>query len=117
MCTQSHASPEIDRCRMAEVESVMDTPARHSETALAPTGADRRTCRLEALVYQRIQDRLGRRVRNLAVEVDRGVIRLAGQCSTFYSKQLALHAVLGVVEDEVVDNRIEVAVPRAASRD
>lgn len=63
---------------------------------------------LATTIRQRIANRLGRRVRNLAVEVDRGVIRLAGECSTYYSKQLALHATMGVVEDEKVENRIEV---------
>ncbi len=67
---------------------------------------------LEQVVYQRITTRLGHRVRNLAVAVEGGVIRLAGQCSTYYSKQLAQHAVLGVVENETVENRIEVCVPQ-----
>lgn len=66
---------------------------------------------LERVIYERIAARLGRRVRNLAVGVDRGVIRLAGQCSTYYTKQLAQHVALGVLEDEVIDNAIEVRVP------
>lgn len=66
---------------------------------------------LERVIYDRIAARLGRRVRNLAVAVDRGVIRLAGQCSTYYTKQLAQHVALGVLEDEVIDNAIEVSVP------
>ncbi|TWT99081.1 hypothetical protein Pla108_00140 [Botrimarina colliarenosi] len=73
------------------------------------------TRELERLIHERITSRLGRRIRNLAVAVDRGVIHLAGQCSTYYSKQLAQHVVLGVVEDEVIDNEIEVSVPRTSS--
>lgn len=69
---------------------------------------------LAAVIRQRIARRLGDRVRNLAVEVDRGVIHLAGQCSTYYTKQLALHATLGVVEDEQVENKIEVCSQRPA---
>lgn len=75
--------------------------------------ATARCRRLERLIHERITTRLGRRVRNFAVQVDRGVIRLAGECSTYYSKQLAQHAVLGVVEDERIENRIEIAVPGA----
>ncbi|MEQ8850040.1 BON domain-containing protein [Botrimarina sp.] len=78
------------------------------------TAFNDRSRRLEDIIQQRISTRLGRRIRNLAVEVDRGVIRLAGQCSTYYSKQLAQHAVLGVVEDERIENRIEIAVPQAS---
>jgi osmotically-inducible protein OsmY len=66
---------------------------------------------LERVIYERIASRLGKRVRNLVVAVDRGVIHLAGQCSTYYTKQLAQHVALGVLEDEVIDNAIEVAVP------
>ncbi|QDV80184.1 BON domain-containing protein [Botrimarina mediterranea] len=70
---------------------------------------------LERLIRERILSRLGSRVRNLAVAVDRGVIHLAGQCSTYYTKQLAQHVTLGVVEDEVIDNAIEVTVPNGGS--
>lgn len=66
---------------------------------------------LEQIIRQRISTRLGHRIRNLVVGVEGGVIHLAGQCSTYYSKQLAQHAVLGVVENEIVENGIEVAVP------
>lgn len=70
---------------------------------------------LEQLIHERIAARLGRRIRNLAVAVDRGVIHLAGQCSTYYTKQMAQQVTLGVVEDEVIENAIEVAVPTGAS--
>lgn len=70
---------------------------------------------LEKICHQRIANRLGHRVRNLVVAVDQGVIHLAGQCSTYYSKQLAQHAVLGVVEDETINNAIEVALPKPTS--
>lgn len=65
----------------------------------------------ERLVRDRILSRLGQRVRNLGVSVDHGVIHLTGECSTYYSKQLAQHAVLGVVEDETLKNEIDVMVP------
>lgn len=65
----------------------------------------------ERHIYDRIASRLGSRVRNLGVSVAKGSIHLTGQCSTFYSKQLAQHAVLGIVEDEVIKNDIDVMVP------
>ena len=71
---------------------------------------------LEQTIHERITSRLGRRVRNLVVAIDRGVIHLAGQCSTYYTKQLAQHVALGVVEDEVIDNAIEVGVPPFSSQ-
>lgn len=83
---------------------------RVSHRAAGPS--HHRTREMEVVIRERIAARLGVRIRNLAVAVDRGVIHLAGQCSTYYSKQLAQHAVLGVVEDEVIDNEIEVTVPR-----
>lgn len=85
---------------------------RRSARSARPTSTGRsHASQLETVIRERIKARLGRRIRNLAVAVDRGVIRLRGECSTFYSKQLAQHAVAGVVEDEVIDNGIDVAVP------
>ncbi|QDT70015.1 BON domain protein [Planctomycetes bacterium MalM25] len=71
---------------------------------------------LAQLVRERISVRLGKRIRDLSVQVESGVIRLSGKCSTYYSKQLAQHAVLGVVEDEEIENQIEVAVPSRVCR-
>lgn len=71
---------------------------------------------LAQLVRERISVRLGKRIRDLSVQVESGVIRLSGTCSTYYSKQLAQHAVLGVVEDEEIENQIEVAVPSRVCR-
>lgn len=66
---------------------------------------------LDDLIAERITTRIGRRIRNLAVEVHGKTVRLCGECSTFYSKQLAQHAALGVIEDEQVVNDIRVRVP------
>lgn len=66
---------------------------------------------LAQMIRQRILVRLGKRIRDLSVQVESGVIRLSGKCSTYYSKQLAQHAALGVVEDEEIENQIEVAIP------
>ncbi len=52
-------------------------------------------------------------VRSLACEFDRGVLRLRGRLSSFYQKQLAQQAVIGlfgveqVVNEVVVSRRLE----------
>ncbi|MEN0111259.1 MAG: BON domain-containing protein [Planctomycetota bacterium] len=73
--------------------------------------ANARAAALAERIQERISSRLAGRVRALRVTVDRGVVRLCGECSTFYSKQLAQHAASGAIEDESIDNRIEVRTP------
>lgn len=88
-------------------------PLRRHSLSATSAGAD---TGLAQRIRQRILIRLGKRVRDLTVQVESGVIRLGGKCSTYYSKQLAQHAALGVVEDEVIENGIEVAVPSSVCR-
>ena len=79
---------------------------------LTPDGHDDRpTHRSENLaiaIRQRIESRLGGRVRGLSVVVEGNDVVLCGRCSTYYSKQLAQHAALGVIEDEQLENSIVV---------
>lgn len=65
---------------------------------------------LEAAIEERIRSRLQGRVRNLRVEVRDEIVMLQGQCATFYTKQLAQHAAMGVLEDEHLENAIVVCV-------
>jgi len=67
---------------------------------------------LEIAIRQRIESRLSGRVRNLNVRVHGATVVLDGQCATYYTKQLAQHAALGVLEDEQLENAIVVGVPR-----
>ncbi|MBN1853539.1 MAG: hypothetical protein JW829_12480 [Pirellulales bacterium] len=67
---------------------------------------------LAARIRQRIQAQTCGRVRNLVVTVNGSHVILQGRCSTFYSKQLAQHAAMGVLEDEVLVNDIVVLVAR-----
>jgi osmotically-inducible protein OsmY len=70
-------------------------------------------CRaLERVILQRIQTRLPGRIRYLHVRVFEGVVTLGGQCATYYTKQLAQHTAMGVIEDEHLENSIIVSVPR-----
>ncbi len=84
-----------------------------SRAAARPsTLADTPEQALEHRIRDRIQKRLGSRIRDLSVDVSDKTIVLQGRCSTYYSKQLAQHAALGVIEDEQLENAIEVAIGR-----
>ena len=71
-----------------------------------------RDVQLSIAIRQRIESRLAGRVRDLAVRVVGNMIVLEGRCATYYTKQLAQHAALGVLDDEQLENEIVVAVPR-----
>jgi hypothetical protein len=78
-----------------------------------PTAITERQRRLELIIRQRIESRLPGRVRNLVVRAIGDTVLLEGQCSTYYTKQLAQHAAMGVLEEgEHLENAIIVAVPR-----
>jgi hypothetical protein len=66
---------------------------------------------LESAVQQRIQFRLAGRVRNLVVRCRGDVVVLEGECNTYYTKQLAQHAAMGILEDEHLENAIVVCLP------
>ena len=51
------------------------------------------------------------RVRNLVVQIRDDTVVLEGQCSTYYTKQIAQHTALGVLENEHLENSIAVRVP------
>lgn len=96
-----------------------ESDAADTEVILSPAGfesahsaeANRRTERqrhLAVAIRQRIETRLGGRVRDLAIRVRGNVIVLEGRCATFYTKQLAQHAALGILENEQLDNAIVV---------
>ena len=67
---------------------------------------------LELAIRERIETRLIGRVRNLTVRVTPESVTLEGECNTFYSKQLAQHAAMGVLDDEQLENAIVVRVPK-----
>jgi hypothetical protein len=78
-----------------------------------PDGPDDRDARYRALaiaIHQRINSRLLGRVRNLRVRAFDGIVILEGQCATYYTKQLAQHAAMGILEDEHLENSIVVSV-------
>ena len=69
-----------------------------------------RSRQLAIAIRQRIESRLPGRVRELSVRVLERTVVLEGQCATYYTKQLAQHAALGILEDEQLENAIEVCV-------
>jgi hypothetical protein len=76
-----------------------------------PDGRNDRQCDLAIAIRQRIESRLHGRVRNLVVRVLDDTVVLEGQCSTYYTKQIAQHTALGVLENEHLENAIAVCVP------
>lgn len=105
-----------------ELSPAADEP--ETDVLLSPAGtfiargaaaADRlneRRCHLAIAIRQRIESRLAGRVRDLAVRVAGNTVVLEGKCATYYTKQLAQHAALGVLEHEHLENAIVVEVPR-----
>lgn len=52
-------------------------------------------------------------IRELAVDLDIGSVRLRGRCSSFYCKQMAQQAAMNFLPGETIVNEIEVAtLPR-----
>jgi hypothetical protein len=86
-----------------ETETVCDDESAHR-------GAAQRA--LEIAIQQRIESRLGGRVRNLSVRAFGDVVILEGDCATYYTKQLAQHAAMGILDDEHLENAIVVSVPQ-----
>ncbi len=67
---------------------------------------------LVGCILQRIESRLCGRVRELSVCRSPNAIVLTGYCSTYYTKQLAQHAAMGVLQYERLINDIEVRPPK-----
>ena len=63
---------------------------------------------LQIAIRQRIESRLGGRVRNLAVRTFGATVVLEGQCATYYTKQLATHAAQDAAKNLLLANEIEV---------
>jgi len=67
---------------------------------------------LAIAIRQRIESRLLGRVRDLTIRISGNTVILEGKCATYYTKQLAQHAAMGILEDEHLDNEIVVSLPR-----
>jgi hypothetical protein len=97
--------------RSEEVGEVILRPAgTFSDSAANPGLRDERRRELAIAIRQRIETRLAGRVRDLAVRIKGETIVLEGTCATYYTKQLAQHAALGVLEEEQLENAIVVTM-------
>jgi len=63
---------------------------------------------LAASIERAVQRETAYGVRDLSVAVDRNGVQLNGHCSTYYCKQLAQHAAMGVPGGDRLTNAIEV---------
>ena len=65
--------------------------------------------RLAASIERAVQQETRGGVRNLSVEVHSNGIFLKGRCPTYYLKQLAQHAAMGMPGGDHLTNQIEVS--------
>ena len=63
---------------------------------------------LAASIERAVQQETGHGVRNLTVEVNHEGVLLKGRCTTYYCKQLAQHAAMGMSGGDLT-NSIEVS--------
>jgi hypothetical protein len=90
----------------SELRDISPVPVAHPAPANRPASQPT----LEDAIRARIEARLHGRVRNLKVRAGTDFVVLEGQCSTYYTKQLAQHAAMGILEDEQLENAIVVLV-------
>jgi hypothetical protein len=95
----------------APLEVMLSTAGTFTKGGEASTDSiAERNRHLAVAIMQRNESRLPGRVRNLAVRILADTVVLEGQCATYYTKQLAQHAALGILEDEHLENAIVVSV-------
>src|SRR3990172_2353112 len=94
----SEADPPLEEVLLCPASTFADGISIKSDVR----GERRRD--LAIAIRQRIESRLHGRVRNLVVRLLGNTVLLEGQCSTYYTKQLAQHTALGVLENEHLEN-------------
>ncbi|MEO2047086.1 MAG: hypothetical protein ABGX16_10985 [Pirellulales bacterium] len=63
---------------------------------------------LADLILKRIQIRLAGRIRNLAIHITNHSVELTGECRTYYTKQMAQHVAMSVLDYQQLVNNIMV---------
>ena len=99
---QADRSPDLDFSAQR-----LATTLEHEAERLDPDGAMDRA-ELVNCIRRRIETRLPGRIRSLHIFVTDHAVVLAGECNTYYTKQLAQHAAMGVLEYERLVNNIDV---------
>lgn len=92
----------------------MEDPMYKSQTTLRQIGAGlpetlAEAEQLAASIEFAVQRETGHGVRDLTVEISREGVRLTGRCTSFYCKQLAQHAAMGIPGSSHLTNSIEVS--------
>ena len=82
--------------------------AKSPRPAAGEPADDARSQRLAARIARVVKRRTAGSVQNLRVEVRRDGVFLDGQCASFYTKQLAQQAAMGLADEKQLTNRIEV---------
>lgn len=72
------------------------------------TPTDSSAERLAARISRVVRRRTAGTIQNLRVEVRRDGVYLDGKCTSFYAKQLAQQAAMGLTNEKQLTNRIEV---------
>jgi osmotically-inducible protein OsmY len=100
-----------ERNRPALPEFVLPSAPIYPEVAPPPASEsvdEARSARLAVRIAHVVKRRTAGSVQNLRVEVRRDGVFLDGQCASFYTKQLAQQAALGLADEKQLTNRIEV---------
>jgi hypothetical protein len=95
---------------IAPVTSLAGAQAIEAVTSASssPKRSSSRCAKLAARIERVVKRRTSGSIVGLTVEIRRDGVHLGGRCATFYSKQLAQQAAMGVAEDEPLTNEIEV---------
>jgi len=84
------------------------SPLQDGETSAPESDVDQFDLELATHIISRIESRLPGRIRHLTVFTTENAVVLTGECCTFYTKQVAQHAAMGVLEYEQLINNIDV---------
>ncbi len=92
---------------MEDLSAQSGLPSQTLDAGLPETLAEAEA--LAALIERAVQRETGHGVRDLSVEVGRKGVRLRGRCASYYCKQLAQHAAMGIPGGDRLTNSIEVS--------
>ena len=100
-----------DRMSLLGIHRFLQTRKTEASVTSAPAGEEGQLdLELAKNILARIESRLPGRLRHLTVYTTENAVILTGQCCTFYTKQLAQHIAMGVLEYEQLVNNIDVQV-------
>jgi hypothetical protein len=103
----------VERMSQSQVDSPEFPGDLTNSSAGSSTGEmEVKRSRLLSRILRRIESRLPGRIRQLSVNAAENAIVLTGCCSTYYTKQLAQHTAMGVLEYERLINNIDVNSPK-----